>query len=169
MFGGKASADQRKGPHAPSPKQASNGTRCRNYTLRTGLRTTTRQDNARRQGSPNGSCHRIRPPHGGRGERSPLRVRGNTDNGGLGLRISTPLFTQLCRVLLRRSSQNSSSETVWKIARGGFLISCVSCFKRARWDSFALYWLLARLQIEAYPDFPDFPDFPDSLSTYSGE
>jgi hypothetical protein len=57
-------------------------------------------------------------------------------------------------------------ETVWKIARGGFLISCVSCFKRARWDRFALYWLLARLQIEAYPDFPD---FPDSLSTQSGE
>src|SRR5215210_1809990 len=34
---------------------------------------------------------------------------------------------------------------------------------------FALYWLLARLQIEAYPGFPDFPDFPDSLSTHSVE
>src|SRR5215210_1093008 len=47
-----------------------------------------------------------------------------------------------------------SLETVWKIA-GGFLIACVSCFKRARWDVFVLYWLLAILQIEAYWDFPD--------------
>src|SRR5829696_8667818 len=95
MFGGKASADQRKGSHAPSPSQGSNSTRGRNYTLRARLRRTTRQDNARRQGSPNGSCHRIRDPHGGRRERSPFRVRGNTDNGGLGLRTSTPLFAQL--------------------------------------------------------------------------
>src|SRR5215218_3381614 len=97
MFGGKASADQRKGPHAPSPSQGSNSPRRSNYTLRARLRRTTRQDNARRQGSPNGSCHRIRAQHGGRGERSPLRVRGDTDNGGLGLRTSTPLFTQLRR------------------------------------------------------------------------
>src|SRR5215208_4064574 len=52
------------------------------------------------------------------------------------------LFTELPR------------ETVWKVA-GGFLIACVSCFKRARWDIFALFWLLAILQIEAYWDFPD--------------
>jgi hypothetical protein len=45
-------------------------------------------------------------------------------------------------------------ETVWKVG-GGFLIACVSCFKRARWDIFALFWLLAILQIEAYWDFPD--------------
>jgi hypothetical protein len=45
-------------------------------------------------------------------------------------------------------------ETVWKVA-GGFLIACVSCFKRARWDILALFWLLAILQIEAYWDFPD--------------
>jgi hypothetical protein len=45
-------------------------------------------------------------------------------------------------------------ETVWKVA-GGFLIACVSCFKRARWDILALFWLLATLQIEAYWDFPD--------------
>src|SRR5215203_2537133 len=112
MFGGKASADQRKGPHAPSPSQGSNSPRRRNYTPRARLRRTTRQDNARRQGSPNGSCHRIRAQHGGRGERSSLRVRGNTDNGGLGLRTSTPSFTQLCRDLFRRSSQNSPSMTL---------------------------------------------------------
>jgi hypothetical protein len=53
-----------------------------------------------------------------------------------------PLFT-----LVRR-------ETVWKVG-GGFLIARVSCFKRARWDIFALFWLLAILQIEAYWDFPD--------------
>jgi hypothetical protein len=53
-------------------------------------------------------------------------------------------------------------ETVWKVG-GGFLIACVSCVKRARWDIFALFWLLAILQIEAYWDFPD------SLSTHSGE
>ena len=53
-------------------------------------------------------------------------------------------------------------ETVWKVG-GGFLIVCVSCFKRARWDIFALFWLLAILQIEAYWDFPD------SLSRHSGE
>jgi hypothetical protein len=47
-----------------------------------------------------------------------------------------------------------SRETVWKIA-GGFLIACVSCCKRARWDVFVLFWLLAILQIEAYWDFPD--------------
>jgi L-alanine-DL-glutamate epimerase-like enolase superfamily enzyme len=45
-------------------------------------------------------------------------------------------------------------ETVWKVG-GGFLIACVSCFKRARWDIFALFWLLAILQIEAYWDFLD--------------
>jgi hypothetical protein len=45
-------------------------------------------------------------------------------------------------------------ETVWKIA-GGFLIACVSSFKRARWDIFALFWLLATLRIEAYSDFPE--------------
>src|SRR5215208_6534234 len=45
-------------------------------------------------------------------------------------------------------------ETVWKVG-GGFLIACVSCFKRARWDIFALFWLLAILQIEAYWVFPD--------------
>src|SRR5215204_2942708 len=45
-------------------------------------------------------------------------------------------------------------ETVWKVG-GGFLIACVSCFKRTRWDIFALFWLLAILQIEAYWDFPD--------------
>jgi hypothetical protein len=109
MFGGKASADQRKGPHAPSPSQGSNSTRRSNDTLRARLRRTTRQDNARRQGSPNGSCHRIRAQHGGRRERNPLRVRGSTDNRGLGLSTSAPLFTQLCRVLLRRSSQYSAS------------------------------------------------------------
>ena len=49
-------------------------------------------------------------------------------------------------------------ETVWKLA-GGFLIACVWCFKRARWDIFAFSWLLATLRIEAYSDFPD------SLST----
>jgi hypothetical protein len=43
-------------------------------------------------------------------------------------------------------------ETVWKVG-GGFLIACVSSFKRARWDIFALFWLLAILQIEAYWDF----------------
>src|SRR5215217_3972493 len=48
----------------------------------------------------------------------------------------------------------SRRETVWKVG-GGFLIACVSCFKRARWDIFALFWLLAILQIEAYWDFPD--------------
>ena len=53
-------------------------------------------------------------------------------------------------------------ETVWKVG-GGFLIACVSCFKRTRWDIFALFWLLAILQIEAYWIFPD------SLSTQSGE
>jgi len=53
-------------------------------------------------------------------------------------------------------------ETVWKVG-GGFLIGCVSSFKRARWDIFALFWLLAILQIEAYWDFPD------SLSTHFGE
>jgi hypothetical protein len=53
-----------------------------------------------------------------------------------------PLFTELRR------------ETVWKIT-GGFLIARVSCFKRARWDVFVLFWLLAILQIEAYWDFPD--------------
>jgi hypothetical protein len=53
-------------------------------------------------------------------------------------------------------------ETVWKVG-GGFLIACVSSFKRARWDIFALFWLLAILQIEAYWDFPD------SLSRHSGE
>jgi hypothetical protein len=52
-------------------------------------------------------------------------------------------------------------ETVWKVG-GGFLIACVSCFKKARWDIFALFWLLAILQIEAYWDFPD------SLSTSLG-
>src|SRR5687768_15398687 len=109
MFGGKASANQRKGPHAPSPSQGSNSTRRRNNTLRAPLRRTPRQDNARRQGSPNGSCNRIRAQHGGRRERNPLRVRGNTDNGGLGLRTATPLFSQLCRVLLRRSSQHAPS------------------------------------------------------------
>src|ERR671914_278914 len=109
MSGGKASADQRKGPRAPSPSQGSNSTRRRNYTLRAQIRRTTRQDNARRQGPPNGSCHRIRGQNGERRERSPLRVRGNTDNGGLGLRTSTRLFTQLCRVLLRRSSRNLPS------------------------------------------------------------
>jgi hypothetical protein len=31
----------------------------------------------------------------------------------------------------------------------------VWCFKRARWDIFALFWLLARLRIEAHRDFPD--------------
>jgi hypothetical protein len=45
-------------------------------------------------------------------------------------------------------------ETIWKLA-GGFLIARVSCFKRARWDVFALFWLLATLQIEAYSDVPD--------------
>jgi hypothetical protein len=35
------------------------------------------------------------------------------------------------------------------------LIACVSCFKRARWDILALFWLLAILQIEAYWDFSD--------------
>jgi hypothetical protein len=45
-------------------------------------------------------------------------------------------------------------ETVWKVG-GGFLIACVWCFKRARWDIFALFWLLSILQIEAYWDFPD--------------
>ena len=35
------------------------------------------------------------------------------------------------------------------------MIACVSCFKRARWDIFALFWLLAILQIEAYWNFPD--------------
>jgi hypothetical protein len=35
--------------------------------------------------------------------------------------------------------------------------------KRARWDIFALFWLLAILQIEAYWDFPD------TLSTRLGE
>jgi hypothetical protein len=55
----------------------------------------------------------------------------------------------------RRTSENSPSETVWKVG-GGFLIACVSCFKRARWDIYlALFWLLAILQIEAYWDFPD--------------
>jgi hypothetical protein len=106
MFGGKASADQRKGPHAPSPSQGSNSTRRSNDTLRARLRRTTRQDNARRQGSPNGSCHRIRAQHGGRGERSSLRVRGNTDNGGLGLRTSTPSFSpnfaEICLGEVRR-------------------------------------------------------------------
>src|SRR5215213_11625605 len=49
----------------------------------------------------------------------------------------------------------SRRETVWKVG-GGFLIACVSCFKRARWDIYlALFWLLAILQIEAYWDFPD--------------
>jgi hypothetical protein len=43
------------------------------------------------------------------------------------------------------------------------LIACVSCFKRARWDIFALFWLLAILQIEAYWDFPD------TLSRHFGE
>jgi hypothetical protein len=43
------------------------------------------------------------------------------------------------------------------------LIACVSSFKRARWDIFALFWLLAILQMEAYWDFPD------SLSRYFGE
>jgi hypothetical protein len=45
-------------------------------------------------------------------------------------------------------------ENVWKVG-GGFLIACVSCLKRARWDIFALFWLLAILQMEAYWDFPD--------------
>jgi hypothetical protein len=53
-------------------------------------------------------------------------------------------------------------ETVWKVG-GGFLMACVSSFKRARWDIFALFWLLAILQIEAYWDFPD------SLSRQLGE
>jgi hypothetical protein len=53
-------------------------------------------------------------------------------------------------------------ETVWQVA-GGFLIACVSCFKRARMSHLALFWLLATLQIEAYWDFPD------SLSTRLGE
>jgi hypothetical protein len=35
------------------------------------------------------------------------------------------------------------------------LIARVSCFKRARWNIFALFWLLATLQIEAYSVFPD--------------
>jgi hypothetical protein len=61
-----------------------------------------------------------------------------------------------------RTSENSPSETVWKVG-GGFLIACVSSFKRARWDIFALFWLLAILQMEAYWDFPD------SLSTHLGE
>ena len=56
--------------------------------------------------------------------------------------LFSALFTQRLR------------ETVWKVA-GGLLIACVSCFKRARWDIFALFWLLAILQIEAYWDFPD--------------
>jgi hypothetical protein len=34
-------------------------------------------------------------------------------------------------------------------------MACVSCFKRARWDIFVLFWLLAILHIEAYWDFPD--------------
>src|SRR5215211_1150016 len=50
--------------------------------------------------------------------------------------------------------QTVSRETVWKVG-GGFLIACVSCFKRTRWDIFALFWLIAILQIEAYWDFPD--------------
>jgi hypothetical protein len=58
------------------------------------------------------------------------------------LRPFLPLFTKCVE------------ETVWKIA-GGFLIACVSCFKRARWDIFAPFWLLATLQFEAYWDFPD--------------
>src|SRR5215218_2969160 len=58
--------------------------------------------------------------------------------------------TRLCIPLLR----NEALETVWKVA-GGFLIACVSCFKSARWDIFALFWLLATLRIEAYSDFPD--------------
>src|SRR5215210_5020257 len=49
---------------------------------------------------------------------------------------------------------DSLRETVWKVG-GGFLIACLSCFKRARWDIFALFWLLAILLIEAYWDFPD--------------
>src|SRR5215204_3180139 len=53
-----------------------------------------------------------------------------------------------------RNYQTVSLETVWKVG-GGFLIACVSCFKRTRWDIFALFWLLAILQIEAYWDFPD--------------
>ena len=61
-----------------------------------------------------------------------------------------PLFTRV------------RGETVWKVA-GGFLIACVSCLKRARWDIFALFRLCATLRIEAYSDFPD------SLSTHSGE
>jgi hypothetical protein len=28
-------------------------------------------------------------------------------------------------------------------------------FKRARWDIFVLFWLLATPRIEAYRDFPD--------------
>ena len=35
------------------------------------------------------------------------------------------------------------------------MIACVSCSKSARWDIFALFWLLATLRIEAYSDFPD--------------
>jgi hypothetical protein len=53
-------------------------------------------------------------------------------------------------------------ETVWKVA-GRFLIACVSCLKSARWDLFALFWLLATLRIEGYSDFPD------SLSRRLGE
>jgi hypothetical protein len=58
------------------------------------------------------------------------------------------------RSLVRTPFRTVSLETVWKIA-GGFLIACVSCCKRARWDVFVLFWLLAILQIEAYWDFPD--------------
>jgi hypothetical protein len=40
-------------------------------------------------------------------------------------------------------------ETVWKIA-GGYLIACVSPLERVSSDIFALFWLLATPQIEAY-------------------
>src|SRR5215203_6555806 len=61
-----------------------------------------------------------------------------------------------------RTSENSPSETVWKIAEN-VSARLSGGKKRPNWDSFHPSWPLSE------PPFETYPEFPNSLSTMLGE
>src|SRR5215204_5087188 len=56
--------------------------------------------------------------------------------------------------LLPRTSENSTSETVWKIAEN-VSARLSGGKKRPNWDSFHPSWPLSEPRFETYPEFPN--------------
>src|SRR5215203_1729448 len=86
------------------------------------------------------------PPCGVKGLRSHPRASGRG------------IYAQSCK----RTSENSPSETVWKIAEG-VSPRLSGGKKRPNWDSFHPSWPLSE------PPFGTYSEFPNSFSTHFGE